>query len=278
MATLLKCPRCQQGMDVTGVSPGTTVRCPDCGQMVRVPTGNTSVRAKTVSPPIPAAPLPPSRPVPGAPARGGTKIRTRETQQRQPAPEKKSSSGLFIGLGIGAVAVAGVVAFFLMKGSEHEAPPPPPVVKGPKEPVVFAPKLPASSDKPIVLGEKDKSEPKPTVLSKPGKSAATANWPQLMQMLRPAGGFDHLDRPEGVAFQEVKSFGKEAYPKLIGYIDDEDPSIGTAAVAVLNALTGRDSALPRGVNKSRIKAEWEEWMKNPEAAPKPETPKPDEKK
>ena len=39
-----------------------------------------------------------------------------------------------------------------------------------------------------------------------------------------------LDRPEGVAFQKVKSFGPAAYPKLISMIDDEDTAIGTAAV------------------------------------------------
>lgn len=279
MATILKCPRCQQGMDVTSVSPGATVRCPDCGQMARVPTGNTSVRAKSVSPPIPApAAPPPSRPVPGAPSRErGTKIRARgETQQRQQPPPKKSSSGLFVGLGIGAVAVIGVIAYFTMKGSEHEAPTAVPVVNKPKDPVVFAPKLPPNPDKPIVLGKKEEpSDSKPTVVAKSGKSAETANWPQLMQMLRPAGGFDHDDRPEGVAFLEVKSFGKGAYPKLIGFIDDEDTAIGIAAVAVLNALTGRDTPLPKGVNKSRVKAEWEEWLKNPDAAPKTEAPKPD---
>ena len=84
----------------------------------------------------------------------------------------------------------------------------------------------------------------------------------------PGGGFDHLDRPEGVAFQKVKGFGKAAYAKLIKYIDDEDTAIAIGAVAALNALTGRDSALPKGVTKAKIKAEWEEWLKNEGAAPK----------
>jgi len=83
-----------------------------------------------------------------------------------------------------------------------------------------------------------------------------------MKDLRPGGGFDHLDRPEGVAFQKVKAFGKPAYPKLINYIDHEDSAIGIGAVAALNALTGRDSALPKGVTKAKIKAEWEEWLKS----------------
>ena len=75
------------------------------------------------------------------------------------------------------------------------------------------------------------------------------------------------------AFAKVKSFGKAAYPKLIAYIDHEQPEFAIAAVAVLNALTGRDSALPKGVTKSKIKAEWEEWLKSADAAPKPDAPK-----
>ena len=64
-----------------------------------------------------------------------------------------------------------------------------------------------------------------------------------------------------------------AYPKLIAFIDDEDTAIGTAAVAVLNALTGRDEPLPKGVNKGKIKAEWEEWLKNSAGTAKPDAPK-----
>lgn len=271
MAKILKCPGCQQSMDVTSVAPGSTVQCPDCGKMLRVATGNTSVRARTVSPPIP-----PPAPVPAQRERG-TRVRTANRQSgTMPVPpqQKSSSGGLFVGLGIGAVAVIGVVVYFTMK-----TPPPEPPVKSaaPAETrsVQFAPKLPPSSDKPIVLGSGDASkEPKPTtVLSKPAENVDNANWDALMRDLRPGGGFEHLDRPEGVAFQKVKGFGKAAYPKLISYIDHEDPTTAIAAVAVLNALTGRDSVYPKGVNKAKVKAEWEEWLKNEGSAPKPEAPK-----
>jgi ribosomal protein S27E len=270
MATILKCPRCQQSMDVTSVSPGTTVRCPDCGQMARVPTGNTSVRAKTVSAPIPAKP-PPAVAAPAARERG-TRIRDRNRASGTmpvPAPKKSSSGGLFIGLGIGAVAVIAVVVFFLMKGQPQEAPPPRATAPPAREPVVFSPKLPPSSDKPIKIGEAKPEDPKPTVISKGPESADNANWDQLMNQLRPGGGFDHLDRPEGVAFAKVKSFGKAAYPHLVRYIylnDEQEPTISTAAVAVLNALTGRDTPLPKAVNRAKVKAEWEEWLKSPDAA------------
>src|SRR5437868_13339567 len=177
MAKILKCPRCQQSMDVTSVSAGSTVRCPDCGQMARVPTGGTSVAVKTVSAPIPG-PIPASQAAPAARERG-TRIRERNRSSgTMPVPphQKSSQGGLFIGLGIGAVAVIGVIVFFTMKG--HEELPAPPKTTGAKETgtVTFAPKLPPSSDKPIVLGSGDKGDVKPTQISKPSESADNVNW------------------------------------------------------------------------------------------------------
>jgi hypothetical protein len=162
-----------------------------------------------------------------------------------------------------------------MKGHDEPVrPPAPPAPKGPAQ-TTWNPTLPAGSDKPLVLRNEDgkTAEPKATVVSRPTETADNANWEALMRDLRPGGGFDHLDRPEGVAFQKVKGFGKAAYPKLIGYIDHEQPEYAIAAVAVLNALTGRDSPFPKGTTKAKIKAEWEEWLKSPDAAPKPDAPK-----
>lgn len=272
MAKILQCPGCQTSMDVTSVAPGSTVQCPDCGKMVRVATGNTSVRAKTVS-----APIPPPQPVPAPTRERGTRIRTANRASGTmpvPAPQKSSHGGLFVGLGIGAVAVIAVIAYFTMKHDPVEAPAKP---AAPRETgkVEFAPKLPPQSDKPIVLssGNSDSKDKPTTALSKPAESADSVNWDAIMRDLKPGGGFEHLDRPEGVAFQKVKGFGKAAYPKLIKYIDDEEPATAIAAVAVLNALTGRDSPLPKGVTKAKIKAEWEEWLKNGGGDAKPDAPK-----
>jgi hypothetical protein len=113
-----------------------------------------------------------------------------------------------------------------------------------------------------------KAETKPPAAPPQAENPDRVNWDQIMGALRPGGGFDHEDRPEGVAFQRVKSFGKAAYPHLIQYISDEDGAIAIAAVVVLNALTGRDSPLPRGVTKAKVKAEWEEWLKNGSESPK----------
>jgi hypothetical protein len=276
MTKILQCPSCQSTMDVTDVEPGTSVQCPDCAQTLKVPARNTSIRTKTVSAPIPAAP---SRP-PSSPARAGSSPRLTRPANRSrsgtmpmPPQPAKSHGGLWLGLGIGALGIAIVVILFVMREQHAQDDSPrakaPPAPKGPSE-VTFSPQLPPSSDKPIVLGEGAKSDVKPTTLSRPAETAGNVNWAQIMQQLRPGGGFDHPDRPEGVAFQKVKGFGPAAYPKLIDFIDDEDTAIGTAAVAVLNALTGRDEPLPKGVTKGKIKAEWQEWLKNSGAAKSPE--------
>jgi len=277
MAKILQCPSCHSTMDVTDVAPGSSVECPECAHNCRVPSGNTSMRTKTVSAPIPAAP---TRPASNPQLRAGSSPRNRAPSRNRsgtmPAAQQqpKSHGGLFVGLGIGVLGIIIVAILFTMNqhpqddGSKTKTQLAP---KGPNT-VTFNPTLPPSSDKPIVLGEGNKGEPKTTALSRPPETAENVNWPQLMQQLRPGGGFEHLDRPEGVAFQKVKSLGPAAYPKLIGFIDDEDTAIGTAAVAVLNALTGRDEPLPKGVNKGKIKIEWEQWLKDAPTA-KPEEPK-----
>jgi uncharacterized membrane protein len=54
MARLIKCPRCQSQLDVTNVAGGTTMRCSDCGAMLRVPTGTTGQYQKVPSSTQPA--------------------------------------------------------------------------------------------------------------------------------------------------------------------------------------------------------------------------------
>jgi hypothetical protein len=57
--------------------------------------------------------------------------------------------------------------------------------------------------------------------------------------------------------------GKSAYPKLVEFIDNEDSTIGKAAVLFLIELTGRTDANPRvnDGNKAQIKADWAEYIK-----------------
>jgi predicted RNA-binding Zn-ribbon protein involved in translation (DUF1610 family) len=58
MAKILQCGSCRETMDITDLEAGSTVQCPECGQPARVPSGNTSIRTKPVSAPIPASPAP----------------------------------------------------------------------------------------------------------------------------------------------------------------------------------------------------------------------------
>jgi len=102
--------------------------------------------------------------------------------------------------------------------------------------------------------------PQPAAKAVSAPSGA-GEWDEIMKGLKGGGGFDAPTSPEYPYFQHVKGMGKGAYPKLVGYIENEDPAVGRAAVAVLNALTGRDTKLPNDSTKTAIKAEWEAWLK-----------------
>jgi hypothetical protein len=115
MAKLIKCPRCETPIDVTDMTAGSTIRCPDCGGLARIPTGGTSVR--------PVAPAKPSR---QTTLKKATRVESRPTN-------KKSNAPLVIGIVAGALAVIGGLAFALMGKKE------PPVAKSPtKKPTPVA--------------------------------------------------------------------------------------------------------------------------------------------
>jgi hypothetical protein len=113
MARLIKCPRCQSQIDVTSVTGGTTVRCADCGAMVRVPTGATGVR-----PAVPAeAPAPAAKSggrstalfkkMAGTRAPGGSRPPSRGGAE---AEERRSYAPRGGGRGMSAGAIGGIVA------------------------------------------------------------------------------------------------------------------------------------------------------------------------
>src|SRR6185369_6895204 len=124
MAKILQCPGCHSTMDVTDLDPGTAVQCPECAHNCRVPSGNTSIRTKTVSAPIPAVP---ARPASSNQLRAGSSPRIARPAGRSrsgilPAapPQEKSQSGLFVGLGIGLLGIVIVAILFTMKGQNPE--------------------------------------------------------------------------------------------------------------------------------------------------------------
>jgi hypothetical protein len=72
MAKILKCPGCQERIDVTDLSGGSTVRCEACGTMVRIASGATGKVPQAAPPPPP--PPPPAR----SKQRGTTKMHKKE--------------------------------------------------------------------------------------------------------------------------------------------------------------------------------------------------------
>ena len=93
-------------------------------------------------------------------------------------------------------------------------------------------------------------------------NAATEQWEQTLRKCQ-SGGFSNSNTPEWVEFQRIKGMGKSAYPHLIGFIDNEDTTLGTTAVLILKELSGRSDATGRvtQANKSKLKEDWEGWLK-----------------
>src|SRR6185436_10104243 len=150
MAKILKCPSCQERIDVTDLSGGSTVRCDACGTMVRIASGSTGKVPQATLPPPP----PPPPPAPARRERGttkmhkkdkGTGVRTAPGRQtdlfrkmsnaRSPGEggrprgggggEKAqggSNTGMIIAIAAAAIVVIGGVAFAVLHKSEPEHP------------------------------------------------------------------------------------------------------------------------------------------------------------
>jgi hypothetical protein len=138
VAKLIKCPRCQSKIDVTDLSAGSTVRCTDCGAMVRIPTGNTGKHSAV---PPPAAPAP--APAPAASKDRPTKKRgmggrqtnlfrkmsgvrppgekrPRGDSDRGAAGKQGNNTNMIVAASIGGLLVLGVVAFALAGGKSDK--------------------------------------------------------------------------------------------------------------------------------------------------------------
>ena len=144
MARLIKCPRCQSQIDVTNMAGGGTVRCPDCGAMVRIPTGTTGQyqNVKAQVPQTAAAPAP-QRETKSRPAGGGksTSLFKKMSGARQPGGAKPpsrasvdaearrggtgirrkgSNTGLIAGASVGGAILLIVVLFLAMDSKKNE--------------------------------------------------------------------------------------------------------------------------------------------------------------
>jgi hypothetical protein len=149
MAKILKCPSCQERIDVTDLSGGSTVRCEACGTMVRIASGSTGKVPQATPPP------PPPPPAPARKERGttkmhkkdkGTGVRTAPGRQtdlfrkmsnaRSPGEggrprggggggggeQKGSNTGMIIAIAAAAIVIIGGVAFAVLHKSEPEHP------------------------------------------------------------------------------------------------------------------------------------------------------------
>lgn len=267
MGNIVKCQRCQSNVDVTSFAPGSSVRCSDCGGMMRVPTGRTgvqpAVKEKTATRPGAAAVAPKKergtstrvRAAAGEKRESGTRMR--QAAVGRPAPAKKSSTGLYVLLGIAALALIVGGAFFFL-GTPKPEPQEAPVAVKPPAPRPAQPKpAPAPAPAPAPVDPSPAPPPPPPS----GDEAARTKWEDILIQLRGGGGYDIPGRPEQVYFEKVKKMGKSAYPHLVKFIDNDDPALGRAAVAVLNELTNQKKPLPNDATKAKLKAEWEAWVK-----------------
>ena len=132
MARLIKCPRCQSQLDVTNVAGGTTMRCSDCGAMLRVPTGTTGQYSKVPSGTQPAVQSSAPAKKPGgrstslfkkmsnmkAPGAAGHPPRGGGEDRRGGFAPRKSGNGPMLALGAAGGAVVLIVLLVLMVSSQ----------------------------------------------------------------------------------------------------------------------------------------------------------------
>src|SRR5438128_2293503 len=82
MAIAFACPECEHDLKVKEQLAGRRIRCPECGEVVAVPEGDTAITE--------------------GPSRRGDQV----DRPRKKKKKKKSSKGLLVGLGVAAVLLA----------------------------------------------------------------------------------------------------------------------------------------------------------------------------
>ena len=217
MARIVQCPRCQAKFDAQNFPAGTTVPCAACGALTRIPAPSNPAQA-AIPEAVPVGTAPPSRPPTGSTAAAGRRGRGRKGGARggTRVMRKGSNTGLVLGLSLGGVAL--LIVVIALVATKENPPPKQPPTSGPTAPPPVAPTPVTPTPEPA--GTETAANPEtskgPITSSDPNR----ADWGKLMRNLRAGGAFDQPDRPEGQAFQIVKSMGKGAYPPLVKYIDE----------------------------------------------------------
>jgi hypothetical protein len=145
MGKILKCPRCQEQIDVTDLSGGSTVKCEGCGTMVRLPSGATG-KVPQAAPPPPPAPAQKNRGTTKMHKKEkGTAVRTgggtgagRQTDLFRKMSNAKApgeggrarggggekaggnNTGMIIAIAAAAIVVIGGIAFAVMSGKKDD--------------------------------------------------------------------------------------------------------------------------------------------------------------
>lgn len=324
MQRTIKCPSCGTQMNVGAAQGGSIVGCPGCQVKVRIPTGQTSARLPAVPQgagvqapsPAPRRPSPgPARPVrsrrglrrgrgsitgrnPAVAARRRGAVRRRpgaeeieEDEEGFAPPEKKSKTGLIIGISIGVVALVGIIVAVAVSGGDE----PQQARRGkrghrkkPTAPAV----LPANTgnpmgDTPVQPGvnpfggtNAGGDTPKPKPAAKPAKKVWNkGTWETTIDGLKQyssqgyGSGFYEFVHPNARnAWARLQGLNKaDAYPYLIAYIADPDPQRARGAIVALKMLCGDPR---KGKNPSEFKpgaaasfqAEWKQILGVSDAA------------
>ncbi len=123
MAKLIKCPKCSAHIDVTSQKANATVKCPDCAAQMRVPTGETAEIA--VSPKSGPGRMTPlfrkmqSTRMPGSTGRPPVRSALgMDPGVRGAAGSRGGGAALWIGLGVGLVALIAIFAVAFMNKEE----------------------------------------------------------------------------------------------------------------------------------------------------------------
>jgi hypothetical protein len=282
-------------MDVGEAQPGTVVGCPGCQVKIRIPTGKTGkMPAVTTPAPAPAPQVAPSKPMAAAPSRARRRLGSGSTTKMRAAtrmrgragaagaggeedeeggygvPEKKkSNTPLIVGIVAGAVILVGVIIII--------------VASGPKKTANYAQKTvsdeppaakPASDPNPLPppptpnVGENPAGDPTDALRDKiRGASGAKGRewWDKTVDGLKMCGiknqdplfwEFENdIDPTCKMAFDNVKRMGTNAYPYLLVYLTDSDPSRASGAGACLFTLANKPARRVKPGNAAAIQGE-----------------------
>ena len=88
------------------------------------------------------------------------------------------------------------------------------------------------------------------------------DWVETLTLLRSGQGGQDPDSREARALKRLKSMNKRAFPCLIRFIDDDDLTLGTTALRLLQELSGRESKALTEKNKAELRKDWQEWLRS----------------